>query len=84
MAPISILVTPTTGAGLSLDALLQPQAAWFGLVKVRPDWVGVSAKSTITPSSIRRLWAPRNRRRPSISSTCSPGPGAASALNSEL
>ena len=53
----------TTAERRASAAVEQPQAAAFGSTKVRPDCVGVSAKSTVTPSSSRRLSAGRNRRR---------------------
>ena len=37
--------------GPAASAVLQPQPSAFGLKKVSPDCVGVSAKSTVTPSS---------------------------------
>jgi hypothetical protein len=72
-------------AGLAASPELeQAQGAAAGLKKLRPEWVGLSLKSIVTPSSTRRLSAGRKTRTSPTISSASPSIGAASTENSAL
>src|ERR1039458_6367634 len=79
MLAMSILDTPGSAF---LPLLPQLWATAFGLWNTKPDCVGVSAKSIVTPASSSRLSAGRNILTPRCSYTASPGCGADSMLNS--
>ncbi|SPJ18776.1 hypothetical protein SBBP2_940008 [Burkholderiales bacterium] len=89
-----VMLAMSTFATTALPALLPgftpallvpqvPQPETLGLTNVSPDSMAVSVKSTVKPSSIRRLCSGKNTFKPLTSRAPSPGLGAGSTVNSE-